>query len=299
MTALSVNINKIAWLRNARHGERPSLAQAVGVIVEAGAQGITVHPRPDRRHIRPEDVYEIASLLASEYPGIEFNIEGNPAAEARADGYPGFDALIEAVRPQQATLVPDSDDQITSDHGFELSSPAEIRSIGDTLARYRALGVRTSLFMDAEPDGHAQTRIARAKECGADRIELHTGPFAALARRHGLEHPATRSALRSLHDAAWHAASSGLAVNAGHDLDLFNLEAFLGGGENGGEGIERVSIAEVSIGHALIADALEFGLKRTVGKYLACIASANKGFDGAGQESSASLDPKDEGPRPQ
>ncbi|WP_025771834.1 pyridoxine 5'-phosphate synthase [Thioalkalivibrio sp. HK1] len=276
MTMLSVNINKIAWLRNARNGERPNLAQAVRVIVEAGAQGITVHPRPDRRHIRPEDVYEIASLLASEYPGIEFNIEGNPAAGARADGYPGFDALIEAVRPQQATLVPDSEDQITSDHGFDLSSPAEIRSIGDTIARYRALGVRTSLFMDAEPAGLAQTRITRAKECGADRIELHTGPFAELARKHGLKHPATRSALRSLHDAARHAASSGLAVNAGHDLDLFNLGAFLGGGEQGTEEIDRSPIAEVSIGHALIADALDFGLEKTVGKYLACIASASK-----------------------
>ncbi|MBF2761704.1 MAG: pyridoxine 5'-phosphate synthase [Ectothiorhodospiraceae bacterium AqS1] len=271
MTMLSVNINKIAWLRNARNGERPNLAHAVGVIVKAGAQGITVHPRPDQRHIRPEDVHEIASLLASEYPRIEFNIEGNPAAGARANGYPGFDALIEAVRPQQATLVPDSDDQLTSDHGFELAGSEERRRIGDTLARYRALGVRTSLFMDAEPAGLAQRRIASAKECGADRIELHTGPFAELARRHGLEHPATCAALRALHGAARHAASSGLRVNAGHDLDLFNLRAFLGGGKQGTEGIERAPIAEVSIGHALIADALEFGLEATVGKYLSLL----------------------------
>ncbi len=283
MTALSVNINKIAWLRNARGGDRPNLAQAVDTIIEAGAQGITLHPRPDQRHIRTEDVYEIASLLASKYPGIEFNIEGNPAACARADGYPGFDALIEAVRPQQATLVPDSDEQITSDHGFELADPAEIRSIGESVARYRAWGVRTSLFMDAQPSGLARDRITKAKECGADRIELHTGPFAELVRRHGSEYPAVGAALRSLHDAAQHAASVGLGVNAGHDLDLANLGFFLGGP---GSGVERAAIAEVSIGHALIADALEFGLKKTVGKYLACIASAARGHGGAKGEGS-------------
>ena len=257
MTALSVNVNKIAWLRNSREGSRPSVLDAARTIIAAGAQGITVHPRPDQRHIRPDDVRALARLLASEYPRVEFNVEGNPAAGPRGNGYPGFDHLIETARPHQATLVPDADAQLTSDHGWDLSDPAEARRVAEIIARYRAWGVRVSLFMDPVAE-----QIARAKECGADRIELYTGPYAGLAERHGLEHPDTRACRQSYLDAVRYAAALGLGVNAGHDLNLDNLAAFIAIGD----------VAEVSIGHALIADALEFGLSATVRKYLDAIA---------------------------
>ena len=261
MTALSVNVNKIAWLRNSREGSRPSVLEAARTIIAAGAQGITVHPRPDQRHIRPADVGALARLLASEHPHVEFNIEGNPAAGPRDNGYPGFDHLIDTARPHQATLVPDADAQLTSDHGWDLSDPAEAGRVAETIARYRGWGVRVSLFMDP-----AEEQIARAKECGADRIELYTGPYADLAGRLGLEHPDTRACLRSYLDAARHAVKLGLGVNAGHDLNLDNLAAFIAIGD----------VAEVSIGHALIADALEFGLSAAVRKYLEAIARGSR-----------------------
>ena len=257
MTALSVNVNKIAWLRNSREGSRPSVLEAARTIIAAGAQGITVHPRPDQRHIRPDDVRALARLLASEYPQVEFNVEGNPAAGPRSNGYPGFDHLIETVRPHQATLVPDADAQLTSDHGWDLSDPAEAGRVAEIVARYRAWGVRVSLFMDP-----VEAQIARARECGADRIELYTGPYAGLVERHGLEHPETRACRQSFLDAVRYAVTLGLGVNAGHDLNLDNLAAFIAIG----------GVAEVSIGHALIADALEFGLSATVRKYLQAIA---------------------------
>ena len=261
MTALSVNVNKIAWLRNSREGSRPSVLEAARTIIAAGAQGITVHPRPDQRHIRPADVGALARLLASEHPHVEFNIEGNPAAGPRDNGYPGFDHLIDTARPHQATLVPDADAQLTSDHGWDLSDPAEAGRVAETIARYRGWGVRASLFMDP-----VEEQIARAKECGADRIEFYTGPYADLAGRLGLEHPDTRACLRSYLDAARHAVKLGLGVNAGHDLNLDNLAAFIAIGD----------VAEVSIGHALIADALEFGLSAAVRKYLEAIARGNR-----------------------
>ena len=258
-TALSVNVNKIAWLRNSREGSRPDVLAAARTAVAAGARGVTVHPRPDQRHILPADVESLAGLLAGEHPHVEFNIEGNPAAGARDNGYPGFDRLIETARPHQATLVPDADAQLTSDHGWDLSDPERARRVTASVARYRGWGVRVSLFMDP-----VDAQIARAKACGADRIELYTGPYADLVERHGLDHRETRACLDAYARAARHAAALGLGVNAGHDLNLDNLTAFVAIGD----------IAEVSIGHALIADALDLGLSTAVRKYLEAIAGA-------------------------
>ena len=257
MTALSVNLNKIAWLRNAREGSRPSVLDAARTIIAAGARGITVHPRPDQRHIRPDDVHALAQMLASDYPHIEFNIEGNPTAGPRDNGYPGFDHLIESARPHQATLVPDGDAQLTSDHGWDLSDPDEAARVAETIARYQGWGARVSLFMDPVED-----QIGRAKDCGADRIELYTGPYAHVVEHHGLDHPDARASRQSYLDATRYAAKLGLGVNAGHDLNLDNLAAFIAIG----------GIDEVSIGHALTADALEFGLSASVRKYLDAIA---------------------------
>ena len=171
MTVLSVNLNKVALLRNARGGDTPSVVGAARTVLTAGGQGITVHPRPDQRHIRPHDVTDLAALLKADYPDIELNIEGNPFAGPRDNGFPGFDALIETARPAQATLVPDTDNQLTSDHGWDLTG--DTARLEDTIARYQGLGARVSLFMDPDPD-----QIDRARACGADRIELYTGPFA-------------------------------------------------------------------------------------------------------------------------
>ena len=250
MAVLSVNVNKVAWLRNAREGGTPDVCRAARTIIEAGAHGITVHPRPDQRHIRPDDVADLGNLLTG-YPDIEFNIEGNPFAGPRDNGYPGFDALIESALPAQATLVPDSDDQLTSDHGWDLSG--DNARLMDTIARYRALGARVSLFMDPVP-----AQIEQAREVGADRIELYTGPFADIAAERGLEDADTRLVFERYLDAARFAVQLGLGVNAGHDLDLDNLVLF--------RTIEEV--AEVSIGHALISDALEMGLHAAVRAYL-------------------------------
>ena len=258
-TALSVNVNKIAWLRNSRAGSRPDILAAARTAIAAGAHGITVHPRPDQRHVRPADVEALANLLAGEYPRIEFNIEGNPAAGPRDNGYPGFDRLIETARPRQATLVPDADAQLTSDHGWDLSDPEQARRVSASVARYQRWGVRVSLFLDP-----AETAIARAKACGADRIELYTGPYAHLVESRGPDHPETRACLDTYARAARRAAALGLGVNAGHDLNLDNLAAFVGMG----------GIAEVSIGHALVADALDVGLSTAVRQYLDALAGA-------------------------
>jgi pyridoxine 5-phosphate synthase len=255
MTVLSVNLNKVALVRNSRLGQTPSVVNAARTVIAAGAAGITVHPRPDRRHIRPSDVAELAELLR-DHPDIEFNIEGNPFAGARdadaADGgYPGFDALIEGARPHQATLVPDSDDQLTSDHGWDLHG--DTARLEAAIARYRAWGARVSLFMDPVP-----AQIDRARACGADRIELYTGPFATAVWRYGIDHPESHAVWRRFQDAARHAVGIGLGVNAGHDLDRVNLPLFA-----------RIhEVAEVSIGHALISDALDMGLGATVRDYL-------------------------------
>ena len=246
MTALSVNLNKVALLRNARDGDVPSLTDAAVCVIEAGADGITVHPRPDQRHIRPSDVFALAELL-QDHPRIEFNIEGNPFAGPRDNGYPGFDALIAQAKPHQATLVPDSDQQLTSDHGFDLSGGNA--ELAEKVKRQQDAGARVSLFMDPRP-----AQFAAARGTGADRIELYTGPFAATVGKFGIDHARSREALATYQAAAQAAASLGLGVNAGHDLNLDNLPLF--------RNIQEV--AEVSIGHALIAQALHCGLAAAV-----------------------------------
>ena len=257
MIALSVNVNKIALLRNSRGARRPDVLEACRTALRAGAGGITVHPRPDQRHVRADDVPAIAELLRSEFPAAEFNVEGNPFAGPNAGGYPGFDALVAAARPDQVTLVPDDDAQLTSDHGWDL--PRETERVREAVARYRALGARTSLFMDPDP-----AAIAAVPETGADRIELYTGPFAeafaADGRRPG---PAGEAAFARFAAGAEAAAAAQLGVNAGHDLDLDNLVLFR----------DLPQLLEVSIGHALVADALETGgLHGTVVRYLAVLA---------------------------
>ena len=249
-TLLSVNLNKIAVLRNSRGGDRPDLRRASETAITAGCGGITVHPRPDLRHIRPDDVLLLAEICRGR---VEFNIEGNPFAPARG-AYPGLLALVEQARPDQVTFVPDSDGQITSDHGFDL------RRNGDRLAplirAHTALGCRVSLFVDCDcPD------LERAAEIGAARVELYTGPY-ALAHRDGN----AATALAACADAARRAQTARLGVNAGHDLDQANLGDLL-----------RVApqIAEVSIGHALIEDSLYAGLASTVAAYLRIIALAH------------------------
>lgn len=248
MTVLSVNVNKVAVLRNSRGGTEPRVGTAAEVAIAAGAGGITVHPRPDQRHIRPGDVAELAAIVAGR---VEYNLEGNPFAPARGD-YPGFLALVQQHRPQQATLVPDGDAQITSDHGFDLArDAARLRPL---VAELKRLGARVSLFVDAgAPD------IERAAEIGADRIEIYTGPFAeAFAAGDASE------ALDRCAETARRAQAAGLGVNAGHDLSQANLGVFLRTVPN---------VLEVSIGHALFGEALYAGLAPTVRAYLDIIAA--------------------------
>lgn len=251
MTCLSVNVNKVAVLRNSRGGGEPSVLAAANAAIEAGAQGITVHPRPDLRHIRPDDVTALAELVRGR---VEYNLEGNPFAPARGD-YPGFLALVDRHRPTQATLVPDGDNQLTSDHGFDLARDADrLRPIIDAL---RAMGVRVSLFMDA-----GSASLERAAEIGADRIELYTGPFA-----HAHARGDAGAALALCRETAMRAQALGLGVNAGHDLSQANLAAFLKG---------VPGVLEVSIGHALIGEALHAGLGATVRAYLDVIRGVER-----------------------
>lgn len=250
MTALSVNINKIAVLRNSRGGRLPDPVVAARVAIEAGCQGITVHPRPDQRHIRVDDVARVGAMVGH----VEYNIEGNPFAPPRGS-YPGYLALVAAARPRQATLVPDGDGQLTSDHGFDLKRDAA--RLVPLVRELQGLGCRVSLFVDADiPD------VERAAEIGADRIELYTGPyaeaFAAGEPGQALD-TCARTALR--------ARAAGLGVNAGHDLDQRNLGPLL-------QAIPF--LAEVSIGHALIGEAVYAGLATTVGRYLAILDPARE-----------------------
>jgi pyridoxine 5-phosphate synthase len=237
MTKLSVNVNKVALLRNTRDINIPNVLNAAKTAVAAGAHGITVHPRPDQRHIRPADVFEIAEWLRSQ-PSVEFNIEGNP--------FPDFMSLVERVRPHQCTLVPDSPDQSTSDHGWDIQRDgARLEQIVYQLHR---LGCRVSVFMDSDID-----QIRLVPETGADLIELYTEPY-AVAFTHG----EVEASLARYAQSAKTAQDLGLGVNAGHDLNLHNLPKFL----------TIPGIAEVSIGHALIADALDVGLHRAVQAYI-------------------------------
>lgn len=250
-TLLSVNLNKIAVLRNSRGGDLPSVVAAAETAISAGCGGITVHPRPDQRHIRPDDVFALAGIARGR---VEFNIEGNPFAPSR-DGYPGLLAMVERARPTQVTLVPDGDGQLTSDHGFDLARDGA--RLAPLISEYRALGCRVSLFMDVGAPG-----IERAAEF-ADRIELYTGPY-ALAFAAG---DAT-TALAECADCARRATAAGLDINAGHDLSQANLGAFLRA---------LPQVREVSIGHALIAEALYAGLDPTVRGYLRVISDATTG----------------------
>ncbi len=249
MTVLSVNVNKVAVLRNARGGALPNVVQAARACLDAGAHGITVHPRPDARHVRADDVLALAGLTR-EY-GVEFNLEGNPFAPPRP-GYPGFLALCEQARPAQATLVPDSDTQLTSDHGFDFARDAQ--ALRPLVAALKSYGCRVSLFADAGSE------VECAADTGADRVELYTGPYAeAFAAGDAA------AAIAACADTARRAQSAGLGVNAGHDLDQANLAAFLAG---------VPGVQEVSIGHALIGEALYAGLDATVRAYLRIVGAA-------------------------
>ncbi len=226
-------------------------------IVKAGVHGLTVHPRPDQRHVKPEDVFELRQLAKRE--GVEFNIEGNPSLGTQNNGYPGFSYLVSETQPEQCTLVPDSDSQLTSDHGWDLVDHETFEKVSTYVNRYRDAGIRTSIFLDADTE-----QIQKAHETGADRIELFTGPYAECAINHGTDSSETRTMLKHYQKCTNLARQLGLGVNAGHDLNLDNLTEFCSIG----------GIAEVSIGHALIADALKMGLVNTVHKYLQAISKA-------------------------
>jgi pyridoxine 5-phosphate synthase len=242
MTKLSVNVNKVATLRNTRSLEIPNVVGLSRIALDAGAHGITVHPRPDQRHIRPGDVSDVAELLEA-YPQAEYNIEGNP--------FHGLLAHCERARPDQATLVPDAREAFTSNHGWNLVEldAASRTALAKSVSELKELGCRVSLFLDPVMD-----MMSMARDLGADRVELYTEPYAAAV----LSGRAAESLVLYARAAA-RAREVGLGVNAGHDLNLQNLAPFLR---------ETGPIDEVSIGHALIADALELGMAETVRRYL-------------------------------
>ena len=255
MTALSVNLNKIALIRNSRDTRSPDVPSHAQLCIDAGADGITVHPRPDQRHIRASDCRELAAMLT-----VEFNIEGNPFAGPRrseragVDDYPGFLPLVRETRPAQCTLVPDGDAQLTSDHGFDLHRDGE--RLAPLVGELKSLGIRVSLFMDPEP-----AQMALAAEVGADRVELYTESYArAFATGNDVD-----AVLARFSAAAEAAQGAGLGVNAGHDLSLDNLADL----------VDTVpAILEVSIGHALTADALKMGFAAAVTAYRAALDGA-------------------------
>ncbi len=240
MTNLSVNVNKIAWLRNARGGHTPNILELSEIIIDCGVSGITVHPRPDLRHITPDDVYLLRELTQKKK--VEFNIEGNPHSKSNKH-YPGFQEIIQIAKPDQCTLVPDSLDQITSDHGWDFIN-RETSEDTDLVNCLKENSPRISFFIDPMPE-----QLEMAKETGTDRIELYTGPYA--------EDPGLDS-IDPFIQCNHLARKLNIGVNAGHDLDLQNLAFFL----------EKVPADEVSIGHALISDSLVMGIEKTVKKYL-------------------------------
>ena len=243
-TALSVNLNKVALVRNTRHLGIPSVTRAATLCLEAGAAGITVHPRPDARHIRTDDVHDLAALLKA-WPDREFNIEGNP--------FHNLMDFVRQVRPHQVTFVPDSEGQFTSDHGWTFPQDAE--RLKPLIDESKALGVRVSLFMDPNPEA-----MAAAKAVGADRVELYTETYAS-----AFGTPKQAEVLAAFKATAEAALQVGLGINAGHDLNRDNLHTFL---------TTVPGVQEVSIGHALIADALEKGYTATVRAYNACMPQA-------------------------
>lgn len=245
--ALSVNLNKIALIRNSREGNFPSVEEFGRLSLKAGANGLTVHPRPDQRHITPTDTRTLAQLVKTLYTPenpIEFNIEGNPFAPPRA-GYPGLIPLCLEIRPNQCTLVPDSDSQKTSDHGFNLAQDGD--RLAPLIQQLKDAGIRVSLFMDPDIE-----QIERAKAIGADRIELYTGPFASAYGSNNEQRLFTEHSR-----AAETAAKLGLGLNAGHDLNLENMTLYR----------TLPHLCEVSIGHALTVDALLMGFENTVQRY--------------------------------
>jgi len=244
MIRLSVNVNKVATLRNSRGGRLPNVLEAVDVCVAAGAPGITVHPRADQRHITPADVRDIASRLRERHPGVEYNIEGDPRDD--------LVALVKEVRPDQCTLVPVTPGEITSQAGWRAGPQSE--RLPGVIKELQAIGVRVSVFVDAEPEA-----IRLAASVGADRVELYTEPFARAYERGRAE--ADRAFARCA-DAAQLAHEHRLGVNAGHDLDLENLTLFRA----------LPWLDEVSIGHAIISRALFVGLSAVVGEYLGVLS---------------------------
>jgi len=237
---LSVNINKYALLRNSRGAEVPDLRRAIDICVAAGAQGITVHPRMDQRHIRFDDVPVVANWLADRHPGIEFNIE--------CEDHPDRIAQVIAICPTQCTLVPVSPGEITSDHGWDL--PAQTERLRSTIAKLKAAGIRVSCFADMDPK-----TLPRFAETGTDRVELYTGPYAW-----GWDTPERDQWIATMRACVLAARNAGLGVNAGHDLDRHNLA-----------GMEGLEVDEVSIGHAQICRALEVGTHRSVGELLTAL----------------------------
>lgn len=244
MTKLSVNVNKVATLRNTRHNGIPSVVKAAKLCLEAGAHGITVHPRPDERHIRPSDVFELAELL-KDFPNAEYNIEGNPF-EGR------YVELIRQVRPAQCTLVPDDPSAFTSNQGWDVRQEAD--RLKEMIGILKDFGSRVSIFLNAD-----STMVPFAAKAGADRIELYTEPYAQ-----AFDIGQAERGVRPFADAARIASECGLGVNAGHDLSRQNLPMFL---------TQVSGVLEVSIGHALIADALEIGYTATVRGFLDVIKS--------------------------
>ena len=248
--SLSVNLNKIALIRNSRDGNYPSVAEFGQKAIDLGVAGLTVHPRPDQRHIRPSDVLELSKLCRNA-ENVEFNIEGNPfagPADGESENYPGLLTLVEQTLPEQCTLVPDNNSQKTSDHGFDLTKSFE--ELSPIIAQLKQLNVRISLFMDPDVE-----QIKLAKAVGADRIELYTGPFAwayEKDRAKGIE------LFDQYREAAEQALSEGLGINAGHDLNLENMQLFR----------DLPGLQEVSIGHALTVDALHLGYEAAVKAYL-------------------------------
>ena len=238
MTRLSVNVNKIALLRNSRGRDYPGVTDFARRVIGLGVRGITVHPRPDERHIRRGDVYDLREMLA-DYPDVEFNIEGFPS--------PDFLALVEQVKPDQCTLVPDAPDQITSDHGWDI--PANLALLQEVTSRLRNAGVRSSLFLDP-----SAAMAEHAPAAGCDCVELYTEEYAQAFG--GKEENEVLARYRAT---AARATDLGIGVNAGHDLNLDNLARFL----------EIENVLEVSIGHALIVECLEQGVEQVISRYLA------------------------------
>ncbi|MFT5691949.1 MAG: pyridoxine 5-phosphate synthase [Oceanicoccus sp.] len=251
LTALSVNLNKIALIRNSRDTKYPSITKHAQMCIDAGADGITVHPRPDQRHIRVDDCFDLAEILQ-----VELNIEGNPFAppmksnRKSVSDYPGFIELVKMIKPAQCTLVPDDQHQLTSDHGFDLTQSGD--KLLPIIEDLQKLGIRVSLFMEPDID-----QIRLAKQINTDRIELYTGPYATAYEEKEIHPEYFEKIFAQFYSSGEIAAELNLGLNAGHDLNLSNLKKFA----------TIPNLLEVSIGHALTVDAIEYGLANAVRAY--------------------------------